>query len=99
MTARSAPLRGLRPRAQAPGELTEGGPGVNRYVEKDCTRCGEGRVHVGGSLEVRTAPCPDCRGTGRVLCFLYPKPKGRRGPWPPESAAAEGETTEKDHSG
>jgi hypothetical protein len=72
---------------------------VNRYAERECARCEEGHVHVGGSLEVRTVPCPDCRGTGRILCFLYPKPKGRRGPWPPESAAAEGETTEEDHRG
>jgi len=72
---------------------------VNRYVERECGRCLEGVVHVGGPAEVKTAPCPDCEGTGKTLAFLYPKPKGRRGPWPPEGAA-EGETTEKeDHRG
>jgi hypothetical protein len=63
---------------------------VNRYVERKCGRCEEGRVHVGGPLEVKTGPCPDCGGTGKVLSYLYPKPKGRRGPWPPEGPVAEG---------
>ncbi len=58
------------------------------YVEKECGRCFDGVVHVGGTMEVRIAPCPNCRGTGKVLSYLYPKPKGRRGPWPPEEAVA-----------
>lgn len=39
---------------------------------------------------MRTNPCINCHGTGKILAYLYPKPKGRRGPWPPEGAAAEG---------
>jgi hypothetical protein len=65
------------------------------YVEKECGRCFDGTVHVGGPAEVRTAPCPDCHGTGRILSYLYPKPKGRRGPWPPEGTAAEGRRGEE----
>lgn len=68
---------------------------MNRYVERECGRCLGGLVHVGGPTRLKTAPCPECEGTGRVLAFLYPKPKGRRGPWPPKSLA-EGETTEKE---
>jgi hypothetical protein len=64
--------------------------GRQDYVERECRRCFEGVIHVGGPKEVRTAPCPDCQGTGKVLAYLYPKPKGRRGPWPPQGAAAEG---------
>lgn len=63
---------------------------MSEYVERECVRCLDGVVHVGGPMEVRTAPCPNCRGTGRVLSFLYPKPKGRRGPWPPKGDVAEG---------
>lgn len=57
------------------------------YAERECGRCLGGMVHVGSPTEVKTAPCPTCKGTGRVLSYLYPKPKGRRGPWPPEEAA------------
>jgi hypothetical protein len=57
------------------------------YAERECGRCFGGVVYVGGPAEVRTAPCPDCRGTGRVLAYLYPRPKGRRGPWLPEETA------------
>ena len=53
---------------------------VPTYAERECYRCFGGVVHVGGPAEVRTIPCPDCRGTGRVLSYLYPRPKGRRGP-------------------
>ena len=60
------------------------------YVERECGRCFDGAVHVGGPMEVRTAPCPNCKGTGKVLSYLYPKPEGRRGPWPPEEAAEGG---------
>jgi len=94
-STRGVPLRGLRPRVQAPGEPTEGGCGVNRYVERECRRCLEGVVHIGRPTELKTAPCPDCGGAGMILAFLYPKPRGRRGPWPPQGAA-EGETTEKE---
>lgn len=59
-------------------------------MERECGRCFDGAVHVGGPMEVRTAPCPNCRGTGKVLSYLYPKPEGRRGPWPPEEAAEVG---------
>jgi hypothetical protein len=65
------------------------------YAEHECGRCLDGLVHVGRPEEARTEPCPDCGGTGKVLAYLYPKPRGRRGPWPPE-AAAEGEATEKE---
>ena len=64
---------------------------MNQYVERECLRCEEGRIHVGKSHEVKTDDCPDCRGTGKVLSYLYPKPKGRRGPWPPEEATVEGQ--------
>jgi hypothetical protein len=79
---------GTPPAGGEPQRATEGeGP---TYAERDCGRCFDGVVHVGSPTEVRTAPCPDCRGTGKVLSYLYPKPKGRRGLWPPEDAAAEG---------
>lgn len=64
--------------------------GGSTYTERECGRCFDGVVHVGGPTEVRAAPCPNCRGTGKVLSFLYPKPKGRRGPWPPGEAAEGG---------
>jgi len=64
------------------------------YVERACPRCLGGVVHLGSPTEVRTASCPDCEGTGRVLSYLYLKPKGRRGPWPPEETAAEGRRTD-----
>ena len=67
----------------------DGGGGL-AYAERECIRCFGGIIHVGGPTEVRTAPCPDCEGTGRVLSYLYPRPKDRRGPWPPEETAAEG---------
>ncbi len=60
------------------------------YTERECGRCLDGVIHVGDPTEVRTGPCPDCRGTGRIFSYLYPKPKGHRGPWPPEEVAAEG---------
>ena len=60
------------------------------YVERECLRCLGGIVHIGGPTEVRTASCPNCEGTGKVLSYLYPKPKGRRGPWPLEKTTAEG---------
>ncbi|QIN78353.1 hypothetical protein GBA65_07270 [Rubrobacter marinus] len=63
------------------------GEGRLTYAERGCVRCFDGVVHVGGPAEVRTAPCPDCCGTGKVLSYLYPRPKGRRGPWPPEEPA------------
>ena len=60
---------------------------VTTYVERECDRCFGGVVHVGSPTEMGTASCPNCRGTGKVLSYLYPKPKGRRGPWPPKEAA------------
>jgi len=66
---------------------------VHQYVERKCLRCDEGRVHIGTVHEVRTDDCPDCEGSGKVLSYLYPKPKGRRGPWPPEKVSAEGQRT------
>jgi hypothetical protein len=97
-TARETPSRGPRPtnagrekpggRTPSAAARTEEAPA---YEERECGRCFGGAIHVGGPTEVRTSPCPDCRGTGKVLCFLYPRPKGRRGPWPPQQeAAAEG---------
>lgn len=64
--------------------------GSSTYVERECGRCFDGIVHIGGPTEVRTALCPNCQGTGKVPTYLYPKPKGRRGPWPPEKAAEGG---------
>lgn len=69
---------------------SEDGP---TYVERECGHCFDGVVQVAGPMEVRTAPCSNCEGTGKVLAYLYPKPKGRRGPWPPEEAVAEGRCT------
>lgn len=60
---------------------------MSEYVERECGRCIEGRVHVGAPDKVETEECPDCHGTCKILCYLYPKPKGRRGPWPPEEIA------------
>lgn len=59
------------------------------YIERECGRCFDGVVHVGGPREVRTAPCANCHGTGTVLAYLYPRPRGRRGPWPPEGGVNE----------
>ncbi len=56
---------------------------MSEYVERECGRCIKGRVHVGTPDRVETEECPDCHGTCKVLRYLYPKPKGRRGPWPP----------------
>ncbi len=53
-------------------------------MERECGRCLDGVVHVGSPTEVRTASCPNCHGTGKVLSYLYPRPKGRRAPWPPK---------------
>ncbi len=99
--AREAPT-GRPPAGEEPRKATTGGgpgeavrtEGESTYAERECGRCLDGVVHVGSPTEVRTAPCPDCRGTGRVLSYLYPRPKGRRGPWPPEEAAAEGRRTQ-----
>jgi ribosomal protein S27AE len=66
---------------------------VSEYVERECARCLDGVIHVGGPTEVKTTTCPHCGGTGEVRAFLYPKPKGRRGLWPPEEAAAEARRT------
>ncbi len=63
---------------------------MSDYVERECAGCLDGMVHVGGPMEVRTVPCPTCRGTGKVLSYLYPRPKGRHGTWPPEEATAKG---------
>ena len=63
------------------------------YAVRECRRCFDGVVHIGGPNEVKTAPCSDCRGTGRVLSYIYPKPKGRRGPWPPGKDAVESRHT------
>ncbi len=71
----------------------EGGFEVSQYVERECLSCEKGRVHVGTIHEVKTGDCPDCEGSGKVLSYLYPKPKGRRGPWPPEEVAAEEQHT------
>lgn len=60
---------------------------MNEYVERKCGRCTGGRIPFGAPDEVETEECPDCLGTCKVLCFLYPKPKGRRGAWPPEETA------------
>lgn len=70
---------------------------MNSYVERECGRCLEGVIHVGGPTELQTAPCPSCGGTRKVLAFLYPKPRGRRGPWPPEGAAEGGATEREGH--
>jgi hypothetical protein len=93
--AREALPRGPRPTSAGPEKPGKGVPSeavraeeMPAYAERECGRCFGGVVHVGRPTEVRTAPCPDCHGTGKVLCFLYPKPKGRRGPWPPEGRRA-----------
>jgi hypothetical protein len=62
---------------------------VNGYAERDCHHCTGGHVCIGTSTGAGTEECPTCRGTGTILCFLYPKPKGRRGSWPPEEATKE----------
>lgn len=49
---------------------------MNEYVDRECTRCEKGRVHIGGPHEVKTGLCPACCGTGKVLSYLYPRPKG-----------------------
>lgn len=95
------PPPGTPPVGEEPRKATTGG-GLGEamrseegstYAERECGRCLGGVVHVGSPTEVRTAPCPDCHGTGKVLSYLYPKPKGRRGPWPPEETAAQGRRT------
>jgi hypothetical protein len=63
--------------------------GVRRYVMRECGRCLEGEIHAGGPTELRKEPCPSCGGTGRAQAFLYPRPKGFRGEWPPETSARE----------
>lgn len=63
---------------------------MSDYVKRECARCLDGVIYVGGPMEVKTAPCPNCHGTGKVLSYLYPKPKSRRGPWPPIEAAERG---------
>jgi hypothetical protein len=60
------------------------------YAERECHHCTEGRVRLGTPTGSRTEECPACGGTGRVLSYLYPKPKGRRGPWPPQDSVTEG---------
>lgn len=57
------------------------------YEERKCVRCFEGRIHVGTPNEVRLSTCPACLGTGLVSTYLYPKPKGYRGIWPPRIPA------------
>ena len=51
------------------------------YEERECWRCDRGRVYqptsprdgvVGGWV-----PCPNCRGTGKAIVFLYAKKHGR----------------------
>jgi hypothetical protein len=61
--------------------------GAGRYVERECGRCLGGEIHAGSPTELRKEPCPSCGGTGRAKTFLYPKPKGFRGEWPPDMAA------------
>lgn len=81
---RRQPTSGLgKPGQRTPGGATLTGE-ASAYAERECGRCFDGAIYVGEPTEVRIAPCPDCRGTGRVLAFLYPRPKGRRGSWPPE---------------
>jgi hypothetical protein len=63
-----------------------------RYVERECGRCLEGERHAGGPTELRKEPCPSCGGTGRAKAFLYPKPKGFRGEWPPQMAVRKEES-------
>jgi hypothetical protein len=63
--------------------------GASTYVERECGRCFEGEIHTGGPTELSKEPCPSCSGTGRAKAFLYPKPKGFRGEWPPETSIRE----------
>lgn len=65
----------------------EGGAG--RYVQRECKLCLRGEIYTGSPTELRKVPCPSCGGTRRTKAFLYPKPKGFRGEWPPETAARE----------
>ncbi len=53
------------------------------YKERECVRCFEGWIHVGTPNEVRLSICPACHGTKLFSAYLYPKPKGYRGIWPP----------------
>ena len=64
--------------------------GAGTYVERECGHCFEGEIHAGGPTELSKEPCLSCGGTGRAKAFLYPRPKGFRGQWPPETSAREG---------
>src|SRR5215213_5619339 len=87
-------LSGDSLRARVPGKPRKEGDGamqpeegVRRYVVRECGRCIEGEIHAGSPTELRKEPCPSCGGTGRITAFLYPKPKGLRGEWPPRTIA------------
>ncbi|MDX5895169.1 hypothetical protein [Rubrobacter radiotolerans] len=61
--------------------------GSGRYEERECVRCFEGWIHVGTPNEVRLSTCPACDGTKLVSTYIYSKPKGYRGIWPPRIPA------------
>jgi hypothetical protein len=92
------PFRGLLPGRESPESLgrrvsdqtmrTE--KGTDTYVERECGHCFEGEIHAGGPTELSKEPRLSCGGTGRAKAFLYPRPKGFRGEWPPETSAREG---------
>jgi hypothetical protein len=63
--------------------------GAPRYVERECGRCLGSEIHVGDPTELRKEPCHSCGGTGRARAFLYPRPKGFRGEWPPKRVEGE----------
>jgi hypothetical protein len=63
--------------------------GAGTYVERECGSCFEGEIHAGDPTELRKEPCHSCGGTGKVRAFLYAKPKGFRGEWPPKRTKGE----------
>jgi hypothetical protein len=63
--------------------------GASAYVERKCGRCFEGESHGGDPTELKKEPCHSCGGTRKVRAFLYAKPKGFRGEWPPKRTKGE----------
>lgn len=45
------------------------------YEERTCLRCFEGRVY--DLQRDAWVACERCKGTSRVIIYLYPKPKRR----------------------
>jgi hypothetical protein len=55
------------------------------YVLRDCPFCEGGRALASSGPLDRPVheECGRCDGEGKRRSYLYPKPKGWRGPWPP----------------